>query len=56
MGAAGTEAGARRAAGLRRFGFALDGLPPGVSPKGPFDLTFTVIAGGKAYETTAHLD
>jgi len=43
-------------AGYRRFGFALDGLPPGVSPKGHFDLTFTVVEGEKAYETTAHLD
>ena len=32
-------------AGLRRFSFELDGLPPGVSPKGPFDLTFTVVGG-----------
>jgi DsbC/DsbD-like thiol-disulfide interchange protein len=43
-------------AGLRRFGFELDGLPPGVSPKGHFDLTFTVVEGEQAYETTAHLD
>jgi len=43
-------------AGTRRFTFALDGLPPGVSPKAPAELTFTVVEGGKAYETKAHLD
>jgi DsbC/DsbD-like thiol-disulfide interchange protein len=43
-------------AGHRRFNFELDGLPPGVSPKGHFDLTFTVVAGDQAYQTTAHLD
>ena len=43
-------------AGHRHFSFMLDGLPPGVSPKGPFDLTVTVVEGDKAYETTAHLD
>jgi DsbC/DsbD-like thiol-disulfide interchange protein len=43
-------------AGERRFTFALDGLPPGVSPKGHFELTFTVVEGDKAYETAAHLD
>jgi DsbC/DsbD-like thiol-disulfide interchange protein len=43
-------------AGYRRFDFALDGLPPGVSPKGHFDLTFTVVEGDEAYETTTHLD
>jgi DsbC/DsbD-like thiol-disulfide interchange protein len=43
-------------AGHRRFGFELDGLPPGVSPKGHFDLTFTVVEGDHAYETTAYLD
>jgi len=42
--------------GHRHFGFVLDGLPPGVSPKGPFDLTVTVVEGDKAYESTAHLD
>ena len=30
-------------AGHQYFGFALDGLPPGVDPKGPFELTFTII-------------
>lgn len=43
-------------AGHRHFSFELDGLPPGVSPKGSFDLTFTVVEGGRAVEATAHLD
>lgn len=43
-------------AGVRHFGFELDGLPPGVDPKGPFDLTFTVIEGDGAIEVTTHLD
>lgn len=42
--------------GHRHFSFELDGLPPGVSPKGSFDLTFTVVEGGRAVEATAHLD
>jgi DsbC/DsbD-like thiol-disulfide interchange protein len=43
-------------AGHRHFGFDLDGLPPGVDPKGHFDLTFTVVQDGKAREVTTHLD
>lgn len=43
-------------AGVRHFGFELDGLPPGVDPKGPFELTFTVIEGDRAIEVTTHLD
>ena len=42
--------------GTRRFTFALDGLPPDVKPTAPAELTFTVLEGGKAYETKAHLD
>ncbi|MCF8478059.1 MAG: cytochrome C biogenesis protein [Pseudolabrys sp.] len=42
--------------GHRHFGFELDGLPPGVSPKGQFDLTFTVVEGERAYEVKTHLD
>jgi DsbC/DsbD-like thiol-disulfide interchange protein len=42
--------------GHRQFGFELDGLPPGVDPKGQFDLTFTVIESGHAIEVTTHLD
>jgi DsbC/DsbD-like thiol-disulfide interchange protein len=43
-------------AGRRHFGFELDGLPPGVSPRVAHDLTFTVVEGGRAYEVTARLD
>ena len=44
-------------AGRRHFSFELDGLPPGVDPnKGPFDLTFTVVEGQRAYEVTTRLD
>ena len=42
--------------GRRQFGFELDGLPPGVDPKGQFDLTFTVVQDGRAVEVTTHLD
>ncbi len=43
-------------AGRQHFGFELDGLPPGVSPKGAFELTFTVVEGGRAVEIKTHLD
>ncbi len=43
-------------AGKRRFSFLLDGLPPGISPKAPVELTFTVVEGSQAFETKAHLD
>jgi DsbC/DsbD-like thiol-disulfide interchange protein len=43
-------------AGRQHFSFALDGLPGGVDPKGAFTLTFTVVAGEKAYEVTTRLD
>jgi len=43
-------------AGHRHFGFELDGLPPGVDPKGQFELTFTVIEGDHAIEVKTHLD
>jgi DsbC/DsbD-like thiol-disulfide interchange protein len=42
--------------GRRQFGFALDGLPPGVDPKGHFELTFTVVEGARAYEVKTNLD
>jgi DsbC/DsbD-like thiol-disulfide interchange protein len=42
--------------GHQHFGFELDGLPPGVSPKGHFDLTFTIVEGERAYEVKTHLD
>ncbi len=43
-------------AGRRHFGFELDGLPPGVDPKGRFELTFTVVEDGQAIEVKTHLD
>lgn len=43
-------------AGRAHFAFALDGLPPGVDPKGPFELTFTVVTGERAYEIKSRLD
>ena len=43
-------------AGRRHFGFELDGLPPGVDPKGRFELTFTVVRGERAVEIKTHLD
>ncbi|MET0868666.1 MAG: protein-disulfide reductase DsbD domain-containing protein [Pseudorhodoplanes sp.] len=42
-------------AGLQRFAFALDGLPPGANPKGA-ELKLTVVAGSEAIETTFRLD
>lgn len=42
--------------GRAEFTFVLDGLPPGVDPKGQFDLTFTVVTGGRAVEVRSHLD
>lgn len=42
--------------GRAEFTFELDGLPPGVDPKGQFDLTFTVVTGGRAVEVRSHLD
>ncbi|MBI3705414.1 MAG: cytochrome C biogenesis protein [Rhizobiales bacterium] len=43
-------------AGHRHFGFELNGLPPGVDPKGHFELTFTVVDGEHAIEVKTHLD
>jgi DsbC/DsbD-like thiol-disulfide interchange protein len=43
-------------AGHQHFGFELDGLPPGVDPKGPFELIFTIVKGGNATEVKTHLD
>ena len=42
--------------GHRQFGFELDGLPPGVDPKGQFELTFTIVESGRAIEVVTHLD
>ena len=43
-------------AGHQQFGFQLDGLPPGVDPKGHFDLTFTIVEGGRPIQVTTRLD
>ncbi|HZP68608.1 MAG TPA: protein-disulfide reductase DsbD domain-containing protein [Pseudolabrys sp.] len=43
-------------AGRAQFTFDLDGLPPGTDPKGPFDLTFTVVTGERALEVKTRLD
>ena len=42
-------------AGLRRFAFELDGLPPGAKADGAV-LTFTLVAGDHALEVNAKLD
>ncbi len=42
-------------AGMQRFAFALDGLPPGASPKGA-ELRLTAVAGTQAIETPYRLD
>jgi DsbC/DsbD-like thiol-disulfide interchange protein len=42
-------------AGLHRFAFVLDGLPPGAGAVGAV-LTFTLVAGGSAVEVSARLD
>ena len=42
--------------GHQYFGFELDGLPPGVDPKAPFELTFTIVQGDRATEVKTHLD
>jgi DsbC/DsbD-like thiol-disulfide interchange protein len=42
--------------GHQYFGFELDGMPPGVDPKSPFDLTFTIVKGGRATEVKTRLD
>jgi DsbC/DsbD-like thiol-disulfide interchange protein len=42
-------------AGLHRFAFQLDGLPPGASAVGA-TLTLTLVSGANAIEVAAHLD
>src|SRR6201999_53220 len=42
--------------GHQHFAFELDGLPPGVDPKGQFDLTFTLVGGDRPLEVKTHLD
>jgi hypothetical protein len=41
--------------GLRRFAFALDGLPPGATARGAV-LKLTLVSGGRAIEVAAPLD
>lgn len=43
-------------AGHQYFGFELDGIPPGVDPKGPFELTFTIVRAGQPIEVKTRLD
>jgi DsbC/DsbD-like thiol-disulfide interchange protein len=43
-------------AGRAQFNFELDGSPPGIDPKGQFDLTFTVVTGERAVEVKTRLD
>ncbi|HEX3708372.1 MAG TPA: protein-disulfide reductase DsbD domain-containing protein [Pseudolabrys sp.] len=42
--------------GHQYFGFELDGLPPGVDPRGPFELTFTIVGDGPPVQAKTHLD
>lgn len=42
--------------GRRHFEMVLDGLPPGVDPKGPYELTFTIVGGETPVELTTRLD
>jgi len=42
--------------GHQYFGFELDGIPPGVDPKGQFELTFTIIRGDQPIEVKTRLD
>ena len=42
-------------AGLRRFAFEIDGVPPGASDHGAL-LTLTAVASGQAIEVEARLD
>ena len=48
MGAAAAGAGGWRAAGLQRFAFELDGLPPGEKPDGA-TLRLTAVAGRQGH-------
>ena len=43
-------------AGHVYFKFELDGLPSGVDPKAPLELTFTIVQGDRATEVKTHLD
>lgn len=41
--------------GIKRFGFELDGLPPGAKPEGAV-LKFTLVGGDRAYEFNVNLN
>jgi DsbC/DsbD-like thiol-disulfide interchange protein len=41
--------------GVKRFGFELDGLPPGANPEGAA-LKLTLVGGGRAYEFNVNLN
>jgi DsbC/DsbD-like thiol-disulfide interchange protein len=41
--------------GVKRFAFALDGVPPGVNPEGAA-LKFTLVSGDRAYEFNINLE
>jgi len=43
-------------AGHQQFIFEWDGLPPGVDPKAPAELTFTIVNSGRATEVKTRLD
>jgi hypothetical protein len=43
-------------AGRAQFSFELDGSPPGTDPTGQIDLTFTIVAGERAFEVKSRLD
>jgi DsbC/DsbD-like thiol-disulfide interchange protein len=44
-------------AGHQQFGFQFDGLPPGVDPKGHYELTFTIVEGDRhPIQVTTRLD
>jgi hypothetical protein len=40
---------------VRRFGFELDGLPPGANPQGAA-LKMTLVGGDRSYEFNINLD
>lgn len=43
-------------AGRSRFSMGLDGLPPGTDPKGPLELTLTIVGGARPLEVKTRLD
>jgi DsbC/DsbD-like thiol-disulfide interchange protein len=43
-------------AGRSRYGFELDGLPAGIDPKEPVQLTFTIVGGDRPIEVKTRLE